>query len=38
MAHERLGKCLPCDCNGHADCGMNPQQCGECQHNTHGKS
>lgn len=36
-AHELLGKCVACSCNGHAaDCDLDLDKCGECQHNTYG--
>lgn len=36
-AHERLGKCVYCPCNSHAEtCNLETQECGECQHNTFG--
>lgn len=35
--HERLGKCVPCSCNGHAaTCDPHTHQCGQCIHNTFG--
>lgn len=35
--HERIGKCVPCSCNGHAaTCDLETNKCGECQHNTFG--
>lgn len=35
--HERIGKCVPCSCNGHAaTCDLETNKCGECQHNTYG--
>lgn len=35
--HERLGKCIPCSCNGHAaTCDTETNKCGECLHNTAG--
>lgn len=37
MAHERVGKCVQCDCNGHAGCDVSgAEKCDECQHNTYG--
>lgn len=37
-AHDRVGKCLPCSCNGHAaTCDLNTNKCGECLHNTFGE-
>lgn len=36
-SHEKLGKCIPCSCNGHAKtCDLDLDKCGECQHNTYG--
>lgn len=35
--HERLGKCIPCPCHGHAaTCNLQSNECGECLHNTFG--
>uniref|UniRef100_A0A1B0D2T9 Uncharacterized protein n=1 Tax=Phlebotomus papatasi TaxID=29031 RepID=A0A1B0D2T9_PHLPP len=37
-AHEKLGKCIPCDCNGHAEtCDFDTGRCSECLHNTFGE-
>lgn len=37
-AHDRIGKCLPCSCNGHAaSCDLETNRCGECLHNTVGE-
>lgn len=36
MTHERLGRCIQCDCNGHAGCDFSTGKCDECQHNTYG--
>lgn len=37
-AHDRIGKCLPCSCNGHAaTCDLETSRCGECLHNTIGE-
>ncbi|CAM9703411.1 unnamed protein product [Lampetra planeri] len=34
-----LGRCLPCDCNGHSDqCEHGTGACLRCQHNTQGES
>lgn len=36
-AHERIGKCIKCECNGHvAECDLVLDKCGECLHNTYG--
>lgn len=36
--HEKIMKCLPCDCNGHSNtCDVVNNECGECIHNTNGK-
>lgn len=36
-SHEKLGKCIPCSCNGHAEtCDLESDTCGECLHNTFG--
>lgn len=35
--HERITKCLACDCNGHATCDVVNNKCGECIHNTFGE-
>jgi laminin, alpha 1/2 len=36
--HEKIIKCLPCDCNGHStSCDVVESQCGECVHNTIGE-
>lgn len=35
---NRLGICLPCSCNGHAEfCDLTSEKCGECTHNTTGE-
>lgn len=35
--HERLGKCIPCSCNGHAaTCDADTNKCSTCLHNTAG--
>lgn len=37
-AHEKVTKCLPCDCNGHSNsCDIDSSSCGECFHNTVGE-
>lgn len=37
-AHERVGRCHECDCNGHAaDCDVGADVCGVCEHNTYGE-
>jgi laminin, alpha 1/2 len=37
-SHERITKCLPCDCNGHStSCNVVSSECGECIHNTFGE-
>lgn len=37
-ANERLGICLPCSCNGHAEtCDLTTKKCGDCKHNTTGE-
>ncbi|KAL7044656.1 hypothetical protein ACKWTF_002015 [Chironomus riparius] len=37
--HERVQKCLPCNCNGHSEtCDMVNMKCGECLHHTAGES
>lgn len=37
-AHDRIGKCLPCSCNGHSvTCDLAADECGACLHNTIGK-
>lgn len=37
--HEQIGKCFPCNCNGHAEtCDLETGKCGECQHNTEGET
>lgn len=36
-AHERIGKCIPCSCNGHAaTCDAITDKCSICLHNTIG--
>ncbi|KAG5676021.1 hypothetical protein PVAND_005876 [Polypedilum vanderplanki] len=36
--HEKILKCLPCNCNGHSEtCDVVNNQCGECIHNTTGE-
>lgn len=36
--HEKITKCLPCDCNGHSNsCDVLSNECGECMHNTVGE-
>lgn len=36
--HEKITRCLPCDCNGHSrSCDVVNNQCGECVHNTIGE-
>lgn len=36
--HQRLGICIPCECNGHAEnCDLVMDKCGECKHNTFGE-
>lgn len=38
LTHEKMIKCLPCDCNGHSDtCNIETNECGQCQHNTKGE-
>lgn len=37
-ATEKLGICLPCACNGHAEtCDLTTKKCNECTHNTTGE-
>lgn len=37
-SHELIGKCVPCNCNGHAEtCDLETGKCGECHHNTYGE-
>jgi laminin alpha 1/2 len=36
--HEKIIKCMECDCNGHAEaCDVTGNLCGKCLHNTHGE-
>ncbi|CRK93554.1 CLUMA_CG007087, isoform A [Clunio marinus] len=36
--HEKIIKCLPCNCNGHSEsCNVETNECGECAHNTIGE-
>lgn len=36
--HEKVTKCLACDCNGHSNsCDVESSECGECMHNTEGE-
>lgn len=38
LTHEKVIKCLPCDCNGHSNsCNIETNECGECMHNTQGE-
>ncbi|XP_059617833.1 laminin subunit alpha lam-3 [Phlebotomus argentipes] len=35
--HEKLARCIPCDCNGHAEtCDFDTGKCSQCLHNTAG--
>uniref|UniRef100_A0A336KY12 CSON000012 protein n=1 Tax=Culicoides sonorensis TaxID=179676 RepID=A0A336KY12_CULSO len=37
--HEQVGRCLPCNCNGHAEtCDLETGKCGDCHHNTEGET
>lgn len=37
-SHEKITKCIPCNCNGHAStCDSKKDLCGECSHNTYGE-
>lgn len=36
--HEKVQKCLPCNCNGHSEaCDVVNMKCGECLHHTTGE-
>lgn len=36
--HETVAKCVPCNCNGHAEtCDMRTGECSPCLHNTFGE-
>lgn len=37
-SHEKITKCIPCSCNGHAkSCDLESGECGECSHDTFGE-
>lgn len=37
-SHEVVAKCVPCNCNGHAEtCDMQTGECSPCLHNTFGE-
>lgn len=36
--HHTISKCIPCNCNGHAEtCDLATGKCGPCHHNTNGE-
>ena len=36
--HQTIGKCISCNCNGHAEsCDLDLGTCGKCHHNTFGE-